>query len=408
MDEPQRQESPPPAGPGQAAPFWLRRSTIIIGTAALAAGLVFALGYVAESFTHESTDDAFVTADVVSIAPRISGQVKSVAVEDNQLVHAGDLLAEIDPRDYDVQAEQKQAAQASAEANVKLMLASLQLLGAQVETAQSTARESEAKAAADKATAEKAEADLKRAEELMNKRIISSQEYDSAKAAAVAADATLTAAQQKALSDQSKVAETRAELEAGRQAWERAIAQAQQSRVDVKQASLNQSYTRITAPQSGRITRKSVQPGDYVQVGQRLMALVSTNVWVVANFKETQLDGIRTNQPVKIEVDALGGRTFPGHVQSLQAGSGAAFSLLPPENAVGNYVKVVQRVPVKIVFDTPPDSLHTLGPGMSVVPLVRVTSFVIPEAATIAAGLVLAGIAGFTWWRLADRKHGRR
>lgn len=408
MDEPQRQESPPPAGPGQAAPFWLRRSTIIIGTAALAAGLVFALGYVAESFTHESTDDAFVTADVVSIAPRISGQVKRVAVEDNQLVHAGDLLAEIDPRDYDVQAEQKQAAQASAEANVKLMLASLQLLGAQVETAQSTARESEAKAAADKATAEKAEADLKRAEELMNKRIISSQEYDSAKAAAVAADATLTAAQQKALSDQSKVAETRAELEAGRQAWERAIAQAQQSRVDVKQASLNQSYTRITAPQSGRITRKSVQPGDYVQVGQRLMALVSTNVWVVANFKETQLDGIRTNQPVKIEVDALGGRTFPGHVQSLQAGSGAAFSLLPPENAVGNYVKVVQRVPVKIVFDTPPDSLHTLGPGMSVVPLVRVTSFVIPEAATIAAGLVLAGIAGFTWWRLADRKHGRR
>jgi membrane fusion protein (multidrug efflux system) len=242
----------------------------------------------------------------------------------------------------------------------------------------------------------------------MNKHIISSQEYDTAKSAADAANANHTAGQQKARGDKSKVAETRAELDAGLRAWERSIAQARQSVVDVKQATLNQSYTRMTAPQTGRITRKAVQPGDYVQAGQRLMALVSTNLWIVANFKETQLADIRTNQPVKISVDALGGRTFAGRVRSFQAGSGAAFSLLPPENAVGNYVKVVQRVPVKIVFDTPPDGGEALGPGMSVVPYVRVTNFTVPDAVPVIAGAVLALAVGFLWVRVADRKrpHG--
>jgi membrane fusion protein (multidrug efflux system) len=409
MVDTQRQDEPPAPeagspGPPAPPPFWQRRPVILTGSVLLAGLLFAAIHYVAGSVTHESTDDAFVTADVIAIAPRVSGQVQAVRVQDNQAVQAGDVLVEIDSRDYDVQAEQKQAAQAAADANVKLLLASLELLGTQVGTAEAKANETEAEAAADGARSEKATADLKRAEELRGKHIISSQEYDAARAAADAASATYRASQEKALSDRSKVGEARAQLQAGRRAWERSIAQARQSGVDVKQAGLNQSYVRITAPQAGRVTHKAVQPGDYVQVGQRLMALVSTNLWITANFKETQLADIRTNQPVKISVDALGGRTFTGRVQSLQAGSGAAFSLLPPENAVGNYVKVVQRVPVKIVFDSPPDAAQVLGPGMSVVPFVRVTNSEVPDAVPAVGALLLAGITGYLWWRVAKRK----
>jgi membrane fusion protein, multidrug efflux system len=166
---------------------------------------------------------------------------------------------------------------------------------------------------------------------------------------------------------------------------------------------LNRSYTGIVAPVDGRITRKAVEPGDYIQVSQRLMAIVPTNIWVVANFKETQLSKIRTNQPVEIFVDSVKGRTFPGRVQSMQAGSGAAFSLLPPENAVGNYVKVVQRVPVKIVFDNPLEAEHVLGPGMSAEPTVQVGK-PIPEIVVIIIAIFLTLIVGVFWWRAAAKE----
>ena len=216
------------------------------------------------------------------------------------------------------------------------------------------------------------------------------------------ADATLKAAREKAASDRSRIAETRAELDAGRRAWERAEAQADQAGVDVQQADLNLSYTRITAPQDGRVTQKSVEQGDYVQVGQRLLALVGNDMYVIANFKETQLRNIRPGQPVRMTMDSLGGRTFSGHVESIQAASGAAFSLFPPENAVGNYVKVVQRVPVKILFDQPVEAAHVLGPGMSVVPSVRVSAFEIPNVVIALVAIVLAIAAGFAWSRAAD------
>jgi membrane fusion protein (multidrug efflux system) len=337
----------------------------------------------------------------------VAGQIKKLAVIDNQAVKAGDVLAEIDPRDFEIQVAQKKTARVAADANVKLLLSSIELLATQVGTAEATANQSEAQAAANQATAERADADLKRAEDLIRQRIISPQEFDTAKAVAASADATLKAAQEKAASDRSKIAESRAELEAGRRAWERAEAQANQAGVDVQQADLNLSYTHITAPQDGRVTQKSVEQGDYVQVGQRLMALVASDIYVIANFKETQLRNIRPGQKVTITMDSLGGRKFAGRVESIQASSGAAFSLFPPENAVGNYVKVVQRVPVKILFDQPVEAAHVLGPGMSVVPSVRVNGFEVPDVVIAVVAILLAIAAGFIWSRVANRnQHG--
>jgi membrane fusion protein (multidrug efflux system) len=392
------------APPNNKPSFWKRRPVIGVGACVLAVLFFFGLHYLAESLTHESTDDAFLSADVVSIAPRAAGQVAQVCVGDNQRVKRGDLLAQIDPRDFQVQLAQKNAARAAAEANVKLLLASIDWLVTQVATAEATAKQSEAQTAADQAAADRAEADLKRAEDLMQKKIISPQEYDAARAGAAWAKATLKASREKAASSRSKIDESRAELEAGRRAWERAQAQAAQSAVDVQQADLNLSYTRITAPVDGRVTRKAVEDGDYVQVGQKLMALVPRELWVAANFKETQLQNIRTNQPVKIRIDSVAGRTFAGHVESIQAGSGAAFSLLPPENAVGNYVKVVQRVPVKILFDQPIETGQVFGPGMSVVPYVRVMDFEVPDVVVMIAAIMLALATGFIWWRAANRE----
>jgi membrane fusion protein (multidrug efflux system) len=155
------------------------------------------------------------------------------------------------------------------------------------------------------------------------------------------------------------------QIEAAQAALKSAAAQTEQARLDV-------SYCDVVAAEAGTVTHKNVSPGDYVQVGQNLIALVPLKVWITANFKETQLENMRVGQPVEIRVDAYPGTTFHGHVDSFQHGSGPAFSLLPPENATGNYVKVVQRIPVKIVFDDPPDPQLPLGPGMSVLPTVKV------------------------------------
>jgi membrane fusion protein (multidrug efflux system) len=388
---------------GQKSSRWKRLPAIVAGSLALAALFFLGLHYLAASLTHESTDNAFLDGNIVSIAPKVSGQVKKVFVDDNQPVKTGDVVAEIDPRDYEIQLSQKKSALGAAEANVKLVKASFELLGAQVETAGATAKQSEAEAAADRAKADRANADLKRAEDLNRRNIISPQEYDAAKSAAEAAEATWNATREKAASDRSKVTAAKAQLEAGRKAWDRAIAQADESKVDVQQADVNLSYTRLTAPQDGRITRKAVEAGDYVQVGQKLMALVLNDLWVTANFKETQLKNIRTNQPVRIRIDSVSGKTFSGRVQSIQSGSGAAFSLLPPENAVGNYVKIVQRVPVKIVFDSSPQTDHVLGPGMSVVPAVHVTRFEIPDVVIAVIAILLAALVGLLWKKLADR-----
>ncbi len=411
MDESHSQGATPPKTSGgegaisknDKTSFWKRRPVVVVGTVLLAAILVWGLGALAQSFSHERTDDAFLAADIVSIAPRVAGQVKEVFVKDNQIVKAGDPLVEIDPHDYKTAKAQKNAALVAANANTNVIASTFNILNVQITTARETAKQSEAQAAADKATAEKAASDYHRAQDLIQQKTISPQEYDTAKAAFESASNTWHASEAKAASDHSKIDEAQAEYEAGVAGFERAVAQADQAEVDVNLADLNLSYTRITAPADGRVTRKAVEPGDYVQVGQHLMAIVPTNIWVVANFKENQLQKIRTNQPAEIEVDAIGGRKFTGHVESIQAGSGAAFSLLPPENAVGNFVKVVQRVPVKIVFDNPMEAEYVLGPGMSVVPSVQVGNE-IPKVAVMIVAILLALVTGAFWWRAASRK----
>jgi membrane fusion protein, multidrug efflux system len=384
--------------------FWQRRPVVVVGTLMLFALLFCGVRYLAVGLTHESTDDAFLDANVISIAPKVPGQVKSVPVKSNQAVKAGDLLVEIDPRDLAVQLEQKRAALTAARANLDLLKANFELRRAQIGTAEATTQQSAAEVAAAEATAEKARADLKRAEELIGNHTISPQEFDSSKAAAAAADANLKASRERTTSDQSKVTEAKAQLETSRKALEWGEAQVHQAESDVQAAEQNLSYARVTAPADGYVTKKAVENGDYLQLGQKLMALVPSDLYVTANFKETQVEHIRPGQPVKITVDSAGGRVFKGHVDSIMAGSGARFSLLPPENAVGNYVKVVQRIPVKILFDEPVEAGHVLGPGMSVVPLVKVKGYEVSETIVIIVAAVGALLIGALWWRAAGKK----
>jgi membrane fusion protein (multidrug efflux system) len=402
--------SAPQAGaPGSSngkVPFWQRWPVVIGGTVILFGLLFLGLSYLAEFLTNESTDDAFIDGHIIALAPKVAGQVKNVLVDDNQPVRAGDLIVEIDSRDLAAVADQKRAAANAARANVELLKADNQLAQAQLATAEATTKQSQAEAAAAQAAASLAGADFKRAQDLINSKTISPQEFDRAQAAMTSAEANLRAAQQKAVSDQSKVAQAAAQVEASRRGVERAEALSQQAAAEQQTAELNLSYTRITAPEDGHVTKKTVEKGDYLQVGQNVMAIVPWEVWVTANFKETQLERIRTNQPVKILIDSLGGGPFKGRVASIQAGSGARFSLLPPENAVGNFVKVVQRVPVKIVFDEPGplEACQVLGPGMSVVPWVKVTNLEISRPIVMAVAGAIALSLGLLWFKAGARR----
>jgi membrane fusion protein (multidrug efflux system) len=370
---------------------------------AVAVACFFGLIYLGNALTHESTDDAFIAGHVVTVAPRIAGQIISVQVVDNQMVHSNDLLMEIDPADYSMVLAQKNAANDAEAANYKSVLAGLDLMQTKRVTAAAIARESQADADAMVAANTRAKEDIARAAELRKQNTISAQEFDATQAAAQEADANLTSARQKADADQSRIKEADAEYIATESAAAAALAKIRQSQADVQSAELDFSYTRIYAPADGRITRKSVEPGDYVQVGQALLAIVPTNVWVVANFKESQLRKMKPGQAVRVEIDALGGRSFAAHVDSIQAGSGAQFSLLPPENATGNFVKVVQRVPVKIVFDEALPGDHTIGPGLSVTPSVAVTGLEIPRWFIVVSSLVAGLLAGVLFAYLARR-----
>ena len=361
--------------------------------AIVAVSLFFGLRYLVGTYTSESTDDAFIAGHVVSIAPRISGQVSAVHVLDNELVRSNELLVELDPSDYAATLGQKQAAQDSSQSNFKAAVAGYNLMKVKVKTAQADARETKADADAAAARSERAKADFERAKKLITENTISQSEYDQFKSAAVAAEADYNSAKDKAASDESKVNEAQAQLEAAKAEADAVFAQLGESKTEVDSAQLNVSYTKIFAPCDGLVTRKQVEAGDYLEAGQTIFSVVPKDVWVTANFKESQLADMAPGQKVSVDIDALGGRAFRAHVDSVQAGSGAVFSLLPPENAVGNYVKVVQRVPVKIVFDEALPANKTIGPGLSVVPVVFTSSFRVPDFVTAIVAIVLAGIA---------------
>ena len=370
---------------------------LVVVTVALAGLFYFGLDYLADTLSHESTDDAFIAGHVISIAPRVAGQVAAVQVLDNQMVHSNDLLVVLDEADYATTVAQKQAAALSQTANVHTIVAAYELMQAKVVTAKAAAQAAHADAEAGEATAKKAQLDLNRAEDLRKQNTISQEEFDAAQAANAKAQADWKSDVENANEEDSKVDEARKQLDTILAQKDMAAAQLQEAQTNVAAANLNLSYTKIFAPCDGRVTRKAVEAGDYLQVGQQIMSIVPETVWVVANFKESQLEKMRPGQPVIVAIDALGGKKFRAHVDSVQAGSGAAFSLLPPENATGNFVKVVQRVPVKILFDEPLPASQTLGPGLSVTPSVQVRSFAPPAWAIAVVAVVMALVIAFVF-----------
>jgi membrane fusion protein (multidrug efflux system) len=317
------------------------------------------------------------------------------------------LLLEIDPRDYEALVAQKRAAAQAALANLESTRTNFKLAENRVTTAEDTNSERQAEADAAQAIATRAQTDLERSRQLLNSKTISPQEFDAARAVANSNSANFLAAKQLSAAARSAVQEALNQLASARSAIDNAEAQVKQSEAELQAAELNLSYTKIVAPAAGRVTHRTVDPGDYLQVGQNIFALVPDNVYVVANFKETQLRNMRPGQPASVRVDAYSQLSFTGHVDSIQAGSGAAFSLLPPENAVGNFVKVVQRVPVKILLNAAPDTNHVLGPGLSVTPSVRVRNWNIPAWILAVIAIFIGIFVAFLGLRRATAARDR-
>ncbi|WP_179400942.1 HlyD family secretion protein [Burkholderia guangdongensis] len=342
----------PPAGKPDASPPATNRRALTIAVTGIAILVIAAFVFVVPNLYGQATDDAYVDAHVVSVIPKVPAYVKALYVDDNSKVKAGQLLLELDPRDYAVQLEQAQATLANAQG--KLQEARDQIPVADAEIARQHAELDVAQA-----NARLAQANLGRLESVSDVRAVSSERVDEGRAAATSSRATVVAAQVRI-----QAADAQAKLVRSQAAT--AEAAVSQARAALDQARLNLSYTKIYADDDGTVARKSVEAGNYVQPGQLLLSVVPEQLYVIANYKETQLTHVRPGQPVSIRVDAFPNLDLHGHVDSIQRGTGARFALLPPENATGNFVKVVQRVPVKIVFDRPGDALRWITPGMSV------------------------------------------
>ncbi|RTM07199.1 MAG: HlyD family secretion protein [Hyphomicrobiales bacterium] len=305
---------------------------------------------------YEWTDDAYIDARTVTVAAEIAGRITDVSVTDNQPVEAGAVLLRIDDSDYQASLKQAQAGIVAAQAEINNVQAQAEAQNAKIDAAQKQVAQAQA-------ALEFAKAEDQRNRELLAKGTTTQQQAEQAASTLRQDQAGLDTATANAAATTSELQV----LEAQRKSAE---AKLQQARATEDQAKTALTRTTIVAPLAGRATNITAAKGTYAQPGQVLMMFVPKDIWVKANFKETQLDLMRPGQPVDIAIDAYPDKSFHGRVDSVQAGSGTAFSLLPAENATGNFVKVVQRVPVKIVFDKPPDVY--LGPGMSVVPTVTV------------------------------------
>jgi membrane fusion protein (multidrug efflux system) len=342
---------------------------------------------------RESTDDAQVDGHIIPISARVTGTAIRVLHDDNELVQAGTLLVELDPKDYQVAIDRAKADLANAEAGstaarvgipLTTTTSSSQLVAADaaVRSADRDVQMAQARVQEAQANYTKAASDLKRMETLVQKDEISRQQYDAAVATAASAKATLDAANAGVSSAESHVAQARAQADAAHTVPDQirvtraragaAEADVQKYRAALEQAELNLQYTKIVAPVTGVLSKRNIEPGQVVQAGQPLFSIVNLDdIWVTANFKETQLKEMHPGQRAEIDVDAYG-KKFEGTVESMPGATGARFSLLPPENATGNFVKVVQRLPVRIRINPGQDPNHLLRPGMSVVPVVFV------------------------------------
>lgn len=311
---------------------------------------------------EESTDDAQIEAHVVTISPKVGGYVKVLNIDDNQQVKAGDVLLEIDPADYQIRLDRAKAALEAIQAGYS---SSTNTLETTQISAPSNVAAAKAQVDAAEANLSKANADLKRMQRLSDEAR-SREQLDQAVATQKTAAANVEDAKARLRS-----AETAPKTVAAAKSNAAQIeAQVAAAKADVAQAEKDLADTKIIAPMDGRITRRGVEQGDYVQPGQQLTYLVSSQLWVVANYKETQLKHMSKGQVVDIHIDAFPDAKIAGKIDSFQSGTGVRFSAFPPENATGNYIKIVQRVPVKILLDKTPDAALILGPGMSVVPTV--------------------------------------
>jgi len=397
-------------GTGQNSGLRRRNKALLIGAGLLVIALVGGY-FIRNLFLYVDTDDAQVDGHIMPLSARINGQVGEVRVIEGQLVHAGDVLVAIDPKDYKIAVDQAKANLADAEASAASSRWSVPVTSATawstldstqtavrnaeagVEGAEQNLESAKAELSQAEANAEKTDSDLIRYRELVAKEDISRQQYDQAlalakanRAGVVAASATVLADEQALHQAEGKVLQAKADLRGAETAPQQvsvararsqaANAQVDQRRAELDQAELNLSYTIIRSPVTGIVGKKTAEAGQNVSIGQELVDVVPLDdVWVTANFKETQLEHMRPDQAVEIKVDAYG-HSWKAHVTNLGGGTGSVFSLLPPENATGNYVKVVQRVPVRIDFDrTPGQDFNREGllkPGLSVEPDVRV------------------------------------
>ncbi|MGI8788725.1 MAG: efflux RND transporter periplasmic adaptor subunit [Pyrinomonadaceae bacterium] len=429
--------------PRSKLPFLIIGAIILIGAIG---GLIYWLN----ARHYESTDDAFIDGDIIQISPKVSAYVTKIYVDSNQFVHKGDLLVELNTKDYQAKLEQAQAqlqaaraqknqsqaqialtrittsasqtqAQSGVEAaknNIEQTRAAADAKQSQISQAQNAVKTAQANLAQTRATAPQVKANLNLAQKEYNRRLalynngdVSKESLDQATNALQAAQSQIDAAEKQIIAAQSRVNEAQANVAVAQNNYRQSLAQVElvksqvgeslgqlqdanaaperiavnetqignaeagiaQAEATVAEAELELSYTKIYAPEDGTVTRKTIQEGQLVQIGTPMMALSqSDDIWVVANFKETQLTDMRIGQPVDVVVDAYPDQMFHGKIESFQLGTGSRFSLLPSENATGNYVKVVQRVPVKIVFDKQPDDKYLLAPGMSVEPSVKV------------------------------------
>jgi membrane fusion protein, multidrug efflux system len=354
--QPASKEEKPPEKPRKS---FLRRHPLMAGAGLIALLVAGAAAYVYwDNSSHfESTDDAFIAARQFAIAPKVAGYITAVPVTDNQHVNKGDVIALIDQRDFRTALAQAQAQLAGAEAGIHNVDTQIATQDAQISSAQAQVAQAQANSELARVTWGRDQPLVKQGWATAQQGTTDVQNLKAQQSAVDSAQAALKVAQRQIDT-----------LRAQRTSQEASVAQAQ---AQLDQAKLNLSYTTVTADQPGRVVNLSGAVGQYAQAGTNLTMFVPDEIWVVANYKETQLDRMRPGQPVDLEIDAYPERHFRGHLDSVQPGSGPAFSLLPPENATGNYVKIVQRVPVKLILDNPPTDV-SLGPGMSVVPTARV------------------------------------
>jgi membrane fusion protein (multidrug efflux system) len=332
---------------------------IVAGVTVIALLLLGGIIFWLNARNYESTDDAFIDAHMVRMAPQIAGRVTQVLVTDNQRVEAGQPLATLDSADVQTKVAQAEAQRAQAESQVDAARAQIAINSANYEQALAQVMVAEAQA-------DNAASDLARYRALLaaNPAAVAQQQLDQALAQARQTSAQRDSARRAAKARADEITAARTQVASG-------LDQVRAAQSQLNDANINYGYTQLVAPVAGHVAQKTVAVGAYAQAGAQLLAIVPLDVWVTANFKETQLALMRPGQKVAIKIDACPRDKIEGHVASIQRGAGQAFGLLPPENATGNFVKVVQRVPVKIVFDNPPQDCP-LGPGMSVEPTVRV------------------------------------